>query len=157
MYAQKIIPTENCHFAWKKMKCVPGVYHSSEMGCVCGISILMLLLPLPLTDANLNNAIYFTPTPKPLQCHEIKTFYFRSPVECALFCTTDLYSCAGYLHSRNEASRFHCQLCFIYDVVAKLLTVDASGSSLVRMPDINIESGEYDNKYQPFEWQGLMS
>ena len=139
------IPTENDHFACKEMKCVPDVYHSSEMGYVCGLSLSMLLLLLPLTDANLNNAVHFTPIPKPLQCHEIKKFYFRSPVECALLCASDLYSCAGYVHSRNERSRFHCQLCFIYDVVAKLLTIDASDSSLVTMPDINIETGEYDN------------
>ena len=115
------------------------------MGCEWGISVLTLVSLLSLTVASLNNADYFTTTSKPLQCHEIKTFYFRSPVECALYCTTAPYSCAGYVHSKNESSRFHCEVCFIYDVVANLTTADASDDTIVTMPDIDITTGEYDN------------
>ena len=115
------------------------------MGLNSGIFVLMLVLHINLTDANLNDAIYFTTTSKPLQCHEMKTIYFRSPVECALYCTRDLYSCAGYVHSENESCRFHCEVCFIYDDVAKLITVDATENTVVTMPDIDMEIGEYDS------------
>ena len=120
----------------------PAAYHFSEMVCARCIFVLMVVLLVALTDANLNDTIYFTTTPKPLECHEIKLFDFRSSVECALYCTRDLYSCAGYVYSRNKSSHFQCELCFIYDVVAPLVTVDASDSTIVTMPDIRMETGQ---------------
>ena len=106
-----------------------------------------LTLFLPRTTANLGEDTYFTSTGKPLQCHEIQTFNVRSAIECCLHCKEKLYSCAGYVHTRNKTRcRFSCEVCLIYDVSTPIVTVNRTNSTAVGMPDINKEEGKARNQ-----------
>ena len=85
---------------------------------------------------------YFSPTRKPLQCHEIRHINVRSTIECALYCTGNLYSCAGYVHDRKDIAQFQCDVCYIYDVKKPLVTIRASLNKIINMPELNKETGE---------------
>ena len=85
---------------------------------------------------------YISPTPKPLQCHEIRRIIVRSTTECALYCTGNLYSCAGYLHDRKDIAQFQCDVCYIYYVKKPLVTIRASSNKIINMPELNKETGE---------------
>ena len=91
--------------------------------------------------ANLTGGTYFTPTAKPLQCHEIKHINVRSTVDCALYCNGNLHSCAGYVHDYNTIPQFPCDICFIYDETTALVTISGSRSKMISMPDLNKATG----------------
>ena len=106
-----------------------------------------LSLFMPITTGNLDDDTYFTSTGKDLQCHEIQTFNVRSAIECCLHCKEKLYSCAGYVHTRNKARRrFSCEICLIYDVSTPMVTVNRTNSTAVGMPNINKEEGKAQNE-----------
>ena len=91
------------------------------------------------------NYTYFAPTPKPLQCHEIRRINVRSTTECALYCMGNLYPCAGYVRDRKDIAPFQCDVCYIYDVKTPLVTIRASGNNLIHIPELNKETGEILN------------
>ena len=91
--------------------------------------------------AHLAGDTYFTSTPKPLQCHEIKHIHARSTVDCALYCKGNLYFCAGYVHDYNTILQFQCDVCYIYDETSPLVTISASKNKIISMPELNKETG----------------
>ena len=85
---------------------------------------------------------YFRSTRKPLQCHEIKSMNVRSSGECALYCTDDLYSCAGYVFDSKNASGRRCDVGFIHDVTNPLVAVRTSPSSVSMLTEIDKQTGK---------------
>ena len=84
-----------------------------NMGNLDGV-LLLTTVTLLLAAATANrDEVYFSPTEKPLQCHEIRTTDVRSTVQCALQCLESTYSCVGYLLNTTEGSNFQCDICFI--------------------------------------------
>ena len=101
-----------------------------------------LCLFIRVTTAKLGDNIYFTSTAKPMQYHDIKYIYARSTIECALYCTRDLYSCAGYMYDQNVLPQLQCSACYIYDVTTPLATISPSESKIINMPEIDKETGK---------------
>ena len=93
----------------------------------------------------------FLPTLKPLHCHEVQVTAVRSTVECAVQCKRDLDSCVGYALSTTESSNIICEICYIYDLGARIASQPTwSQNTLHLMPIFRLQNGKISQTFVRF-------